>query len=66
MHVPVVQQPSPVSSSHEPVWIRPSIATCWPLPRNSPQVWASRSQESLLVDRGGLIAAAKQVDLDQH
>src|SRR6476661_1906348 len=28
--------------------MRPSIATCWPLPRNSPQVWARRSQVTML------------------
>ena len=33
----------PRSSSHERVWSRPSIATCWPLPRYVPAISARRS-----------------------
>src|SRR6202142_3081232 len=36
------------SSSQLRVWIRPSIATCCPLPRNWPQISARRSQVSTL------------------
>ena len=44
----VFQCRAPRSSSQLRVWSRPSTATCWPLPRNSPHVWARRSQVTML------------------